>query len=325
MIEHKSESKVFYVDIVTSALNEEDAIDLLYKEIIKVFQNLTEYRWRLLICDNGSTDGTWSRIRRIGISDSRVVGLRMSRTFSFDEALSCLLQYTSGDFAILMASDLQDDPRYITEFLEQLRNGWDMTVGQVVSRKGIPKSLRIFTKLYYSLASRATNGTILDNVSDYRGINKKVYLTLRQMKEKNRFLRGMLGWVGFKTKVIPIRRPPRRTGKSSFQALGFIKRINWALGTIFNFTSAPLISVFAIGVFLAILSFAGILIGAIIWFIFGVPFAGYGTLTSIILLGFSTIITIQGIMARYIAILFDEVKSRPSWIVSETLNIVEQI
>jgi dolichol-phosphate mannosyltransferase len=276
-----------------------------------------DYDWRLLICDNGSSDSTWLQIIELSKVHQNILGIRMSRTFTFDQALTCGLDQANADAIVIMASDLQDPPEVIPKFLQKFDEGYDQVVAKVVSRKTVPFVRRVLSSLFYFIANRYTNNLIPRGVSDFRLLSKKVYSAARGLREKNRFLRGLIAWTGFNTAVIEIERPERHAGESKFVSVKLSKVIQWASSAILSHTSKPLLSISYLGILLSLTSLAATLIFATFWIFKGVPFAGFGTIVGLIILSFSFLLLSVGILGQYISLIYEEVKDRPIYIISE--------
>jgi dolichol-phosphate mannosyltransferase len=216
-----------------------------------------------------------------------------------------------------MASDLQDPPEVIHNFIRKYEEGYEQVVAKIVSRNQVPFMRRQMSNLFYLIANRATQNLIPRGVSDFRLLSRPVYLATRQMQERNRFLRGLIAWTGFKTAVIEIERQDRFAGDSKFLPIPIKKVVQWATNAILSHTSAPLTALSVSGFLLSALSFIGTLIAAILWFTSGVPFSGFGTLFALITLSFSLTMLALGVIAQYIALIYEEVKGRPVYIVAE--------
>jgi len=279
--------------------------------------NHSEYNWRLIICDNGSIDRSWQIIRELSERDSRVLGIRMSRTFTLDSAFTLGLDIATADAAVIMASDLQDPPELISEFLEKFEAGYEQVVAKIIKRNSVPFVRRNLANLFYVIANKATNNLIPRGVSDFRLLNRRAYLAAQSMKERNRFLRGLIAWTGFKTAVVEIERPDRFAGDSKFVDIKIRKVLTWAVAAILSHTSAPLIWLSVFGFTMSALSFLGTIIMSAFWIFQGVPFAGYGSIVGLISLGFSLLLLAIGIIAQYLALIYEEVKGRPIYIVAE--------
>ena len=163
-----------------------------------------------------------------------------------------------------------------------------------------------------------TGGMLPESVSDFRLVNRKTYQAIRRLRESHRFLRGLGSWVGFKTSYIEINRPARFAGESKWIKTSLVSVIAQASRSIFAYSATPLMFISFMGVFFSIISFIGLLISSVIWIIGGVPFAGYGSIVGLIGLGFSLTMLAIGVLAQYLGLIYEEVKQRPLYIVSET-------
>ena len=309
------------LDIVTSGLNEEECIPELYRRIVVVLENYPEITWRLIICDNGSSDNTWKEISRLSQNDSRIIGLRLARTFSFDNGLTCGLDHADAEAVILMASDLQDPPEVFIEFLNRYQDGFDQVVARVIKKDHVPPLRRVLSKYFYKIANSITKDMIPKDVSDFRLLSRSAYIAARSLRERNRFLRGLIAWTGFNTAYIEIDRPERFAGNSVFLNVKLLRIIQWASSAIFSHTSLPLELVTLVGITSSVLSALATLIFSIIWFVNGVPFAGYGTIVGLLSVGFSLVLLSIGILAQYLALIYEEVKQRPLYIISEKVGV----
>jgi glycosyltransferase involved in cell wall biosynthesis len=309
------------VEVITSAYNEEDCLPELFRRLGEVFSQETDYEFRVLVIDNGSTDSTWEIISSISDIDPRIRGFRMSRNFSLDAAFTCGLDHASSDVAIIMTSDLQDSPEVIHRFLREFENGYDQVLGKVVNRETVPMIRRVLSGTFYKLASKLTDGMLPKSVSDFRLVNRKTYTAIRSLRESHRFLRGLGAWVGFKTIEIEIERPPRFAGESKWLGISLFKAISTAGKSILAYSAAPLIWVSFLGLLLSIFSGLAVVVLTFFWIFSGVPFAGYGSIVAIICLSFSLTMLGLGIVAQYIGLIYDEVKQRPLYLISEkTIN-----
>jgi len=305
------------LDIATSVLNEELCIDELFFRIKNTLSKHPDFDWRLIICDNGSTDASWLIIKRLAEENNNVLGIRMSKTFPLDSAFTCGIDLAKADALVIMASDLQDPPELIDEFLIKFKEGYEQVVAKVVKRDSVPYFRRLLSRLFYVIANKATNNLIPKGVSDFRLLSRSAYLGAKGLREKNRFLRGLIAWTGFKTAVIEIERPPRYKGKSKFVSIKLGKIISWSINAILSHTTKPLLIISFSGIFFSTLSLVSTFLFTIVWFTRGVPFAGFGTIVSLIVLGFSFTLMSVGILGQYIALIYEEVKNRPIYIIAE--------
>jgi glycosyltransferase involved in cell wall biosynthesis len=305
------------MDIVTSALNEEDCLPEFFARITEVMYSHPEYDWKVIVCDNGSSDSTWEIISNLAIESPRVLGVRMSRTFTLDSAFTMGIDIATADAVIIMASDLQDPPEVIHEFLRKYEEGYEQVVAKVVSRQHVPFIRRTLSNIFYLIANKATNNMIPRGVSDFRLLSRSAYEATQKMRERNRFLRGLIAWTGFRTAVVEIDRPDRFAGDSKFVKIPLKRVIKWAISSILSHTSAPLTLIAVMGFLLSATSIFATLVASLIWIFSGVPFAGFGTILGVVLVGFSLTMLAIGIIAQYIALIYEEVKGRPLYLIAE--------
>ncbi len=306
------------IDIVSSALNEEQCVEELVCRINAVFTQEPDYNWNLYFFDNGSSDRTWENICIQASIHNNVFGLRMTRTFDFDNALTAGLELSSGDATVIMASDLQDPPEVIPQFLRELERGAEQVVARVTERKTLPIHLKILTGLYYRVASWATDGRMPQNVSDFRLISREVRESVVQLKERHRFLRGIMAWTGYKTHYIEIVRPARHAGKRRNTVFVLVPI---AIKTLLANSLKPISAISTFAIFTSVFSFFLLVFIAGRFLFFGVPFSGFGTLVGIAMLSFSVIVVILGVIAEYVGLIYNEVRGRPHYLIAETVNI----
>ena len=311
------------LDIITSAYNEEECLPELFKRINKVMRGESEYDFRLIVIDNGSIDRTWDLICRESEINNKVVGVRMSRNFSLDSAFTCGLDYANADVAIVMTSDLQDPPEAIPQLLRKFEEGYDQVLAKILKRESVPLLRRLLSKIFYKLAKAMTSGMLPESVSDFRLVNKRTYSAIRRLRESHRFLRGIGAWVGFKTTNIDIERPPRFAGESKWLGMSFFRVVGVASKSILAYSAQPLAWVSILGLSMSALSIFGLFVLVIFWIIFGVPFAGFGSLIGVMVLGFSLTMFAIGILAQYLGLIYEEVKQRPLYLVTETSKGLE--
>ena len=311
------------LDIITSAYNEEECLPELFRRINNVITGESDYDFRLIVIDNGSVDRTWELICHESEKNNKVVGIRMSRNFSLDSAFTCGLDYATADVAIVMTSDLQDPPEAIPQLLRKFEEGYDQVLAKIVKRESVPVLRRVLSKIFYKLAKAMSSGMLPESVSDFRLVNKRTYSAIRRLRESHRFLRGLGAWVGFKTTYIEIERPPRFAGESKWLGMSFFRVIGVASKSILAYSAQPLAWVSIVGLSMSVLSIFGLFLLVIFWIAFGVPFAGFGTLIGVIVLGFSFTMFAIGILAQYLGLIYEEVKQRPLYLVTETSKGLE--
>jgi dolichol-phosphate mannosyltransferase len=308
------------IDIVTSAYNEEDCLPELFSRLEKVADSEENYTFHFIVIDNGSSDRTWQIIKDRQKTDSRYTGIRMSRNFSLDSAFTCGLDRAGADLAIIMTSDLQDPPECIPDLLRAHELGYEQVLAKVVDRGTVPAVRRFLSHVFYRLANAMTGGMLPKSVSDFRLVSRKCYEAIRSLRESHRFLRGLGSWVGFETTYIEIKRPPRFAGESKWLGVSLIRSILLGFQGIFAYSTLPLAWVSIFGVFMSLVSVVSLVGLTISWIVFGVPFAGFGSIVAAIVLCFSITILILGVIAQYISLIYEEVKRRPLYLVAEVVS-----
>jgi glycosyltransferase involved in cell wall biosynthesis len=303
------------VSLVIPAYNEEDCVDELASRLKVVFDSEVNYSWQAVIIENGSIDSTWIKLSKIAEDDPRFRIIRLSRNFKMDGGLTAGLDYISSDACILMSADLQDPPELIPTFLRKWEEGYENIYGIVSERQGTNLIRRFNSQLFYKIASKLSDGSIPKNASDFRLVDRKVYETVRRMTERNRFVRGLFAWVGFKSIGVPMTRPPRFAGVSNAHTFVVLEL---ALKGIMANSYKPLRFISLFGLCLSLFSFLALFPMIIAWLFIGVPFAGFGTIVTLILFGIGIQSLMLGVVSEYIGLVYEEAKSRPNYVVSET-------
>lgn len=305
------------ISLIIPAYNEEDCVDELAKRLSQVFDSEKEYAFEALIIENGSIDSTWEKLQAISRADKRFKILKLSRNFRMDGGLTAGLDYVNGDACVLMTADLQDPPELIPTFLRKWEEGFENIYGVVTKREGTGPIRALNSKLFYWLAGKLTDGRIPKNASDFRLVDRKVYLAVRGMTERNRFVRGLFAWAGFNSIGISMERPPRFGGVSNAHTF---KVLDLAFKGIFAHSYKPLRLITVFGFLLSAIALASIIPLVILWIFVGVPFAGFGTLVGLFLLVFGIVSLMLGILSEYVGLIYEEVKARPNYLVAESVG-----
>jgi glycosyltransferase involved in cell wall biosynthesis len=306
------------VDIVIPAYNEEDCVEELSRRLKMLFDKESSYRWRALIVENGSSDNTWNLLERIANDDDRFSIVQLSRNFHMDGGLTAGLEYVTADAVVFMTADLQDPPEAISDFLRVWERGVHNVYGRVSERIGTGKLRKFNSQAYYFLANKFTGGLITRNASDFRLMDRKLYETVRNLDERNRFMRGLVAWAGFTSQAVPVSRPPRFGGESkafSIPVFGF------AVRSIFAHSYFPIRAISIVGFLSSLVAMITFLIMLGVWLTKGVPFPGFGSIMTLVLFIFGTLTLILGVLAEYIGLIYQEVKRRPNFVVQETRNL----
>jgi polyisoprenyl-phosphate glycosyltransferase len=305
------------ISVVTSAYNEEGNIPELACRLQDVFRQNSAYDFEVIFVENGSFDRTFEKMAEVSRADPRFRIVQLSRNFRMDGGITAGLHYASGDAAVIMTANLQDTPATITRFIEKWELGYENVYGIVRKRPGKGLARRAASQLFYLVINRLTNDLIPRNVSDFRLIDRKVYRAINVMQERNRFLRGMFAWSGFRSTGVEYERAGRYSGRSHAPFAGVLQL---AVQGIFAFSYGPIRLMAGFGFLLSAWSLLYLLYTVSAVLIKGVPFPGYGTILSIMLLLFGFVFLMLGLLGQYIAQIYEEVKARPNFIVRETVG-----
>jgi polyisoprenyl-phosphate glycosyltransferase len=305
------------LSIIIPVYNEEDVLPLTIKEIVGICKNKAK-NYEIIFIDDGSIDSTFEIIQKASRKNSRVKIIRLSRNFGHQAAFNAGIDFAQGKMIMTMDGDLQHPPALIPEFIKQAKNGYDIVIGERIKNKQNSRIREATGRFAYKLLSAVTS-LEFRNASDFNLYNRSVVSALKKLPEKERFLRGMIQWVGFRKKYLPYEVEERKAGVSKY---GFRKLLNLGLSGITSFSAFPLRVSFWMGLFVFITSM-GVGIYVIIDYIVNYDplAAGFATLALIVLFLGSIQLMVLGVVGEYLYKMFNEVKGRPLYIVSDTYNI----
>lgn len=306
------------VDVIAPVYNEEDCLREFASQMLQVFDSEKEYEFRLILVENGSSDTSWAIINELSKSDTRISCVKLTRNFGMDAGITAGLEFANADAVVLMASDLQDPPSAIPLFLRKWEEGFDNVFAIVSKRVGISIIRKMNSQIFYWLANKMAGHAIPRNVSDFRLLTRKAYETLRGLREANRVIRGLVGWMGFKSIGIRVDRPPRFGGTSKAHTW---RVVGLGVRAILAHSYAPLRLISITGVALSLFSLISLVTTSILFIFHGVPFPGFGTIISVIILLFGILFLMLGIISEYLALVYEEVKRRPLFLIDEKINL----
>jgi dolichol-phosphate mannosyltransferase len=306
------------IAVISPAYNESECIEELARQLAKVFDSEPEYDFEAIIVENGSSDDTMDKLLAIRAADPRFKILRLARNFRMDGGLTAGLNVVDADAVVLMTADLQDPPEFIPEMIRAWEQGYENVYGVVTERGGVGPIRRMNSRLFYWLAGRLTDDRITRNASDFRLVDRKVYEAVRSMDERNRFVRGLFSWVGFKSIGLPMKRAPRFAGES--KAYTF-KVMDLAGKGILAHSYVPLRLITLTGFLLSAFAALLVLLLAIRVVVYGVPFPGFGTIICVALIGFGVVSLLLGVVGEYLALIYEEVKQRPNFVITEKVGM----
>jgi glycosyltransferase involved in cell wall biosynthesis len=299
------------VTVVVPAFNEGEAIRAFHERLSQALEPLDE-GWTVLYVDDGSTDDTVSHLADLRERDNRVGLMRLSRNFGKEIAITAGLDHAEGDAVIVMDADLQDPPELVPNLVAEWRDGWDVVYGRRSAREGDSLTKRFTAHGFYRLMRRVSDTAIPEDVGDFRLMDRRVVDALGQLRERNRFMKGLFSWVGFRQREVPYRREARHAGRSKWS---YWRLWNYALDGITSFTVAPLKIATYLGLLTALGAFvygSWIIVKTLVY---GADVPGYPSLMVVILfLGGIQLIAL-GIIGEYLGRLFMESKQRPLYLI----------
>jgi len=301
------------ISIVVPVFNEEEVLPELYRRMQQAMDRFGQ-PWELILVDDGSRDRSAEIIADLNGKDSRVKGISFSRNFGFQEAVTAGLAHASGEAVILSDADLQDPPEVIPEMVARWREGNDVVYGVRANRQGETWFKKMTAKVFYRTIHRITSVDIPLDTGDFRLIDRRVVDSILRMPERNRFLRGMVPWVGFKQSGLDYERQARFAGESKFKSVR--QMLPFALDAITSFSYFPLQLATYLGFFIAAISLIAIIV-VILLRLFGSHQELTGqatTLVAVLFLGGVQLISL-GIIGEYLGRIYDEVKGRPLFLV----------
>ncbi|MPM26553.1 putative glycosyltransferase [bioreactor metagenome] len=299
--------------VIVPVYNEKDCLEELYRRVKQVMEQ-TKEAWELVLVDDGSTDGSTEIIRKFGKEDSHVRPVIFARNYGHQLAVTAGMDYSRGDAVLVIDADLQDPPEVMLDLIAKWREGFQVVYAVRAEREGESKFKLLTASLFYRLIYRITDVKIPMDTGDFRLLDRKVVDTMNGMRERQRFLRGMSAWVGFRQVGVPYKRFARYAGSTKYPLK---KMIKLAMTAITSFSYFPLqLSTWA-GTFLAGIAFVLMILFIILRAVGSTFLAGQAlTVVLVVFLGGIQLISL-GILGEYIGRIYDEVKGRPLYTTSE--------
>ena len=302
--------------IVVPVYNEENVLKEFYNRTTAVLSSLKE-RYEIIFINDGSVDNSLTILRELHAEDSSVKVINFSRNFGHQMAITAGMDYSAGNAVIIMDSDLQDPPEVIAKLVERWKEGHDVVYAVREARKGETLFKRLTATLFYRLIVKITNVSMHADVGDFRLMDKKVIDIFRTVRERHRFIRGLVSWVGFKQTGISYIRNERFAGETKYP---FRKMLKFAIDGITSFSFLPLQLAMYAGAIISLMSFASGIYILCLRIITGRFIPGIaGILVSVLFLGGIQLLFL-GLIGEYIGRMYDEIKQRPLYIVQEFLG-----
>lgn len=305
----------YKLSVIVPCFNEQDSVDIFYKEIINYLHDLHSL-YEIIFIDDGSRDNTLEKIKNLSELDNNVKYISFSRNFGKEAALYAGLKKSEGDYVVVMDVDLQDPPKLLPKMLEIIQNcEYDIVGTRRVSRKGEPVIRSFFARLFYKFINAVSDIKLVDGARDYRLMTRQVTDSILELDEYNRFSKGLFTWVGFKTYWIEYENIERAVGETSWSFWGLLK---YSIEAIVSFSTVPLSLSTFFGVLFSLVSFVAILFIILKNLLYSNPVPGWPSTVCLILFVSGIQLISIGILGKYLEKTYIETKNRPIFIIKET-------
>lgn len=305
------------VSVVIPCFNEEEVIEITYHRLIEILGALPDTDFEWIFVDDGSRDGTPSLLRKFQVNDPQVRVLYLSRNFGHQMAVTAGIEHAVGDAVVLIDADLQDPPEVVQEMLSKWRSGVDVAFGSRLDREGESTFKRWTAKLFYRSINRVADITIPLDTGDFRLMDRKVVNALLELPERDRFVRGMVAWLGFRQEPVHYKRAARAAGRTKYPLR---KMIKFAFDGIMSFSIVPLRLATWFGFATASLALLAMAYALTVRLMTRVWVPGW----TFLLIAISCIGGVQlvclGVVGEYVGRIYGEAKRRPLYIVKERLG-----
>ncbi len=304
------------ISIIVPCYNEEEALPLFYKEIKKIEEKMEYLNFEYIFVNDGSKDKTLEILRKFSKKDDKARYISFSRNFGKEAAMLAGLEYSSGDYVTIMDADLQDPPHLLIEMYNAIENeGYDCVGTRRVTRKGEPPIRSFFARMFYKIINKMSKTEMVDGARDFRLMTRQMVDSILELKEYNRYSKGLFSFVGYKTKWLEYENVERVAGTTKWS---FWKLLIYAFEGIIAFSTVPLVIAAIIGIMFFIVSFIMIIVIIAKTLMFGDPVGGWPSLVCIIFFVSGVQLFCLGIIGAYLSKTYLETKKRPIYIVKET-------
>jgi glycosyltransferase involved in cell wall biosynthesis len=299
------------ISVIVPVFNEIDVIDACYERLTGVLKSLDGFDYELMFVDDGSTDRSHPRMLELQGRDKNLKIIRFSRNFGHQIAITAGLDAARGDAIVVIDADLQDPPEIIPDMIAKWRDGYDVVYGVRRQRAGESRIKRATAAVFYRMLRRFTNIEIPVDVGDFRLISSRAAMQLRQLREKDRFVRGLVSWIGFPQTGVSYDREERYAGSTKYP---YRKMLKFAVDGITSFSNMPLKLASWLGYLASLFAFI-YLLSVFVQKMMGHTVEGWATImVAMLFLGGVQLICI-GIIGEYIGRIFNETKARPMYVI----------
>jgi len=308
------------LSVVVPVYNEIDVLDIFYSRLKKVVDSLDTLAYELIFVDDGSADDSYRKLTELADLDENIRVLKFSRNFGHQVAITAGIEAAKGDAVVVIDADLQDPPEVIKQFVEKWQEGFDVVYGVRERRTGESKAKLLTASAFYRLLKMITKIDIPVDVGDFRLMSRRAVDKFNTLRERDRFIRGLVSWLGFNQTGVLYARDKRYAGETKFP---YRKMLKFAFDGITSFSNVPLKLATWLGYLTSCLAFLyGV--SVLIQKLAGITVQGWATIMfGMLFLGGVQLISL-GIIGEYIARIFNEIKHRPLYILEEVYNKAEQ-
>ena len=301
--------------LVIPVLDEEEVLPRLFDRLDDLLTRL-DAPGEVIIIDDGSSDRSFELISKKCAGDPRYRGIRLSRNFGHQPAITAGMRAARGDAVIVMDADLQDPPEVVLEMADAWKRGFAVVSGRRVQRDGESAAKRASAHLFYRLLNRVSETDIPVDVGDFRLLDRRALDALLSMPERNRYVRGMVAWLGFPQTTVDFSRPERQAGKTKYP---LHKMVRLALDGMVGFSTAPLRFISKLGIGMSLVSFlAGF--GSIIAYFLGATIPGWTSMVVVVFFMGGVQLVVLGVVGEYVGRVYDEVRARPLYVISDVVE-----
>jgi dolichol-phosphate mannosyltransferase len=307
--------KKLLVSIIVPVFNEAGVVEQIHARIAAVVDAMS-HDVEIYYVDDGSSDGTDAALRALATQDARIHPLTLSRNFGHQAALTAGLDHAAGDVIISMDGDGQHPPEMLPQMVELVQQGYDVVQAQRIEEDQALSFKKVTSEVFYWLINRISGTPVQPGAADFRALSRQALEALKSMPEYHRFLRGMIGWIGYKTIILPFHEPKRVAGKSKY-SLG--KMLRLASDAIFSFSLMPLYIGLSVGGVFIILALVQIIYVLALWLTgqYDKIVPGWSSLMAVLLIASGIIMILLGFIGVYVGYIFQQVKGRPVYLVKE--------
>jgi dolichol-phosphate mannosyltransferase len=301
--------------MICPCYNEAEIIRAFYEKLSNTLAAIDGANYEIIFVDDGSTDDTLDILNGLADTDSHVLVCSLARNFGHQIALTAGLDFAGGEAVIMMDTDLQHPPELIPEMVQKWKDGFDIVSAVRDDSEGTSWFKNVTSRGFYSLLNRLSRTHIPTGVADFNLLSWKVYRVLRGMRERHRFIRGMISWMGFNRSFVYYTAPERTAGESKYT---FFKMLGMASDAVFSFSSTPLLLATRIGLSITLVGFF-----YLAWIIFAAVFTeslvmGWASLIAVSLILGGCQLLFIGLIGQYLARIFDEAKGRPIYVLKQS-------